>query len=134
MSAWLVSKEHIVFMVESDVKIGDGSNNPEEMAAKANMLWEECLKSIKSRYPSSTETIPKIVAEEFLHFSPVGRGMSMSDIAQLAKSVNCYEYQSCEHEGWEKSEANGFCQSLRCSICDSLPGYSDAHWGGPNGE
>lgn len=40
-----------------------------------------------------------------------------------------YEYQSCEHPGWDGSEAKRFCDSLRYLAVRTLPGYSELPWG-----
>jgi hypothetical protein len=50
-------------------------------------------------------------------------------IVEIAKAVSCYEYQSCEHDGWETSEAHAFCQALTEALLHSLPGYDAAPWG-----
>ena len=47
---------------------------------------------------------------------------------QAIKLVHCYEYQSCEHDGWETSEAHRFTTALLSSLEHSLPGYDDAPW------
>jgi hypothetical protein len=44
------------------------------------------------------------------------------------KAISCYEYQSCEHPGWRKSEAHAFCEALRDMAIGCLPGYDDAPW------
>jgi hypothetical protein len=42
--------------------------------------------------------------------------------------LDCYEYQSCEHDGWDDSATKRFCNSLRHSLTASLPGYNAAPW------
>jgi hypothetical protein len=42
------------------------------------------------------------------------------------KAIQCYEYQSCEHLGWQGSEAYQFCQALRNALVFSLPGWDEA--------
>jgi len=132
MSAWLVSKEHVLFMAESGRRLHvDELSTVEQVAGMANLLWKTCLKSIKTRYPDDTQSITKIVPSECtMRKEP----MSLKELAQLAKSIRCYQYQSCEFERFYKSKANKFCQTLQGYICNTLPGYDDAHWGGPNGE
>ena len=48
---------------------------------------------------------------------------------ELAKAIDCYAYQSCEHPEWEKSSAYAICQALRSAILHGLPGYEEAPWG-----
>lgn len=46
----------------------------------------------------------------------------------ILKAISCYEYQSCEHPGWEASEAHAFCEALRSRMIRKLPGYGEAAW------
>jgi hypothetical protein len=49
--------------------------------------------------------------------------------AVIAKQIAHYEYQSCEHGGWEESESRAFCLALAEALLRSLPGWEDAPWG-----
>ena len=42
---------------------------------------------------------------------------------ELLAAISCYEYQSCEHDGWEGSDAEAFCDYLRKHLCRKVPGY-----------
>jgi hypothetical protein len=46
----------------------------------------------------------------------------------VLKAIDCYEYQSCEHDGWETSTAKAYCEGLRRYVIGCLPGYDDAPW------
>ena len=35
------------------------------------------------------------------------------DPIDVIAGVDCYDYQSCEHDGWDDSEAKAFCETLR---------------------
>lgn len=99
------------------------------------MLWRENIKSVSHRYPhESSATLPGPRDCEFVitesdfgcvllwdHFDP----------AQVLKACDCFEYQSCEHDEWESSEAHAFIQSLRSSAWHALPEYDGAEWGAP---
>lgn len=159
MSAYVVEREHIKYLVEEAVWFArrrnygrfrwrrpDGQscgriesfNDEETLAAAANMLLQECVASVSYRYPEDTlDMLPGTVGEveyvwgaEDFHRNP----MAVTDkpnMAQLAHSISCYEYQSCEHPGWLHSEAREFCHALREAILDDLPGREDATWGAP---
>jgi hypothetical protein len=43
---------------------------------------------------------------------------------QMMAAITCYEYQSCEHDGWKTSDAAAFCRYLREELCTRVPGYS----------
>lgn len=66
-------------------------------------------------------------------FSPTGRGTNgltpLVTLAELACGVACYEYQSCEHDGWETSAAHAFCRALKDHMLAHLPGFEAAPWG-----
>jgi hypothetical protein len=142
MSAWVVSRDHIVFMVKSHNRLNRFDRlNPEKMAALGNMLWQENIKSVQCRYPDCVDNpknMPgpigenfKLLPEDFLQFGSV-KPKELGELVQLAKSISCYEYQSCEHAGWKDSEAHTFCAEMKESILLALPGWEEAKWGAPN--
>ena len=47
---------------------------------------------------------------------------------QVLKACNCLEYQSCEHPGWEDSQARANLEVIRAYAVRQLPGYEDADW------
>jgi hypothetical protein len=53
------------------------------------------------------------------------------DPVQVIKAADCYAYQSCESDDWEKTEAYSFIESLKASAMRALTGYDGAEWGAP---
>jgi hypothetical protein len=102
-------------------------------AAAANMLWKENMISVAYRYGDPVEDLPGD------HY--VDDGITKADVAaqaavpfeavHLLKACACYAYQSCEHSGWEASEAFSFIQALKDKAVRALPGYENAEWGAP---
>ena len=150
MSAYVVNREHISYMVcaamsrrlgrygfrwftpgggSCELKGGDYA----AAVATGSMLWQENVKSVSARYPGSADGLPGPIGEEvyemdlanFPAFHPP------IDPVQVLKAVSCYEYQACEHDGWETSEAHSFCNVLRHHAIAALVGYDDAEWGPP---
>jgi hypothetical protein len=144
MSAYVVDKRHIVFLVKAAIshrlaEIDGGSirwggtlqncirttATPAEIASVCNMLLSENVASVNAKYrdndPAPVITSRDVAAIRFDDFDPV----------QVLKSVHCYEYQSCEHEGWEASNAHSFAHQLKKKAIHALPGYDDAEWGAP---
>jgi hypothetical protein len=130
MSAWIVSKAHIDVMVSAALAAKDWgdfsfyhdnerivvtSDNADEIG---QMLWEENHKSVNARYRENTKT-PKYT------FRPV----EVPSPGEVAKGIGCYEYQSCEHDGWETSAAKAFCTELEGVQIVRLPEYESAPWG-----
>jgi hypothetical protein len=52
----------------------------------------------------------------------------LPDAIQALKLIACYEYQSCEHPEWPKSDAKDFCDSLTRALVRVVPGYDAAPW------
>jgi hypothetical protein len=131
MSAFLVSKKHIQAMVYAGMK---GHLIPAtDLLATGRMLWEENLRSVAARYSEEsraksgwTEEAVRLSEEDFpLVLLPEVAGLP---VVALIKACDCYNYQSCEHEGWQQSAARAFSYNLRDWLCHSLPGYKDAQW------
>lgn len=111
-------------------------------------LVDECVLSVHSRYPDTSlddGDLPgpadayymgPYLWEPYLpsNIRLIAPGMppviaSPASTVVIAKQIANYEYQSCEHEGWEPSEAHAFCLALSQSLLRSLPGWAEAPWG-----
>lgn len=125
--------------------------------AVGQMLWSENVTSVEYRY--SPESRENIYGEAFGDQTPVtdlpgnyqleiiAPGVEPIEVPQwsseyrypfetrvrkpveILKAISCLEYQSCEHPGWDESEAKAFCDALREQMINALPGYDDAAWG-----
>ena len=152
MSAFIVSKAHIDTMVQAGLRVGAPARggftlrwrvgDPElgdvadlnsyhvaiqavtceltrETAHRVGaMLWNENMRSVDHRYSEAND-------REVYRFAPA----RVTDLVAVLKTIDCYEYQSCEHDEWPASEAFTFCQALRRAVIHCLPGYDDAPWG-----
>jgi hypothetical protein len=87
------------------------------------MLWAENTCSVNWRYAESELEGPYVFDRRAQTVDPVW----------TLKLLDCYEYQSCEHPGWEDSEARRFCDALRHDAIGRLPGYEAAPWDLPEG-
>jgi hypothetical protein len=138
MSAYLVEERHIAFLVGAALSrqvIGFGGNRlsyafkerfisvDAEMADRlGQLLWNENKISVAHRYPGESWSVPQYRHRRaFLDYQPL----------QVLKACHCYAYQSCEHPGWETSEAKAFIDALERTAVRHLPGYDDAAWGPP---
>ena len=149
MSAYIVDRNHIVYLVTAGMKLRQYNlhwrhNNKSHCltgsditaaARIANILWLENINSIFARYPSCKDDpsgMPGPTKENYIvSEKELPARILTIDAVQLLKSCDCYEYQACEHDGWEKSEAKAFIDALRSAYIHKLPGYSDAEWGAP---
>lgn len=154
MSAYICDKKHIAYLVIAalSVRLRMANHNSDfsyyhngqrhtlpagdydRACEVANMLWLENIKSVSHRYPGdkTSANLPGPVNESFtVQPHDIRFVRPEIDPAQVFKAIDCYSYQSCEHDGWEASESYAFCQCLRKAACRSVIGYEQANWGGP---
>lgn len=144
MSAFVVSKEHIDAIVAAAMPSGPeegccwyhGGNGKHADYTNADeigqMLWDECVRSVSHRYPDNERLPGAYLDDDTPEWSepyvfPFFKVPKLEPVAAL-KAIQCYEYQSCEHPGWEPSEAKTFCSCLTEHLIYKLPGYAEAAW------
>ena len=150
MSAYMVDKGHVAYLVESII-FRDLSRWPDrreawhQVAATAlgQLLWDENQRSINARYPSTVgnmDSAPGVYATEgykpYAHPSPfLLEQLPAPEAVQILKAIDCYAYQCCETEDWESSVACAIIGSLREQTMPRVQDYhharKDAEWGAP---
>lgn len=126
MSAFQQSEHHIGAIVRwylMETRQCDRRHNWNDGPALFDMLAGENVKSLQARYPD----IVSAPANDNEWNHPVPRTLKIHDYAplttgELVMAVRGYEYQACEHDGWQKSEAYRFCQILRDEALNKLAG------------
>lgn len=148
MSAYIVDRAHICYLVtaatsraiysdhdhatwfwgpRNGLTRGEIYCSDHEAAAQlGQMLWDENVKSVKYRYPNSTE-LPGPIGSDYVY------GLHQPSRAEITiggvlKAIDGLDYQSCEHPGWRDSQAKAFLESLRGTACCRVPGYDAAAW------
>jgi hypothetical protein len=118
MSALICNHSHVTALAVYAARnrlLGRTDANP-----IGEMLHAENVLSVNYRYNEST--IPNFEMCEWAAFHPFSH-------VQIIKAARCLDYQSCEHPGWQQSDA---CKLLQVLIGDdttrNLPGYDDAQW------
>lgn len=155
MSAWIVPKAHIDYMVSAGWALGRRNRStlrwfdsePDtrtyspgiaitvDSVTWANqhrreldlltagqtgaMLWAENRRSVNHRYAEDE-------LEEVYEFRQVDT--SDLDPVRVLRAISCYEYQSCEHPDWQRSEAWQFCHVLKESAIDALGEPKQSAW------
>lgn len=121
---WFVPGEY----GEEDLYVKLDYTNADEVGA---MLVATNLASIHARYPDTIadpEGIPGPIVqywnEPYTWTDPRCRVTAVEGL----KAISCYEYQSCEHEGWKRSEARQFCEVLTGYLVGKVNGYNEAPW------
>lgn len=146
MSAFLVGKVHIDALLTA--ALGNGARDDalywwtpekggrrvdhETVDAVGAMLVAENVKSVTARYsdiPDDLDGAPGPIDNGFAVAAMKGeyrfeRTREFST-GELLAAISCYEYQSCEHDGWDSSDAKAFCDYLRKHLCRKVPGYED---------
>lgn len=89
----------------------------------------ECLKaenflSVHFRYKNS----PYVVVSEPMTYKWRDHRRMITAVEAL-KLLKCYEYQACEHPGWETSATKRFCGELKEILIGCLDGFKEAPWG-----
>ena len=140
MSAYLVEKDHIIFLLlaADSPEIRKGLNSFQwyhkgkwleltryTAASIAKTLADENIKSLRARYQEVLDHGFEFSESDFQRKIKI-------DPLQVIKSCDCYSYQANEHKGWKQSSAKMFVDTLRNRAIDALPGYDAAIWGSPN--
>jgi len=150
MSAYVVNKRHIDALVTGalgsngrfDWNVEDAGEqfgwrqmrldwtNADEVGA---MLWNENVRSVRFRYPNDAgDELPGPYGftpgdADAYTLAPLAEPLTPEE---LMLAIHGFEYQSCEHEGWRKSDAFAFCRALEREAMRRLPGYEAADtWG-----
>ena len=134
MSAYLVNPETIATIAKyafdtKAVQYGicyaikqklDGLDKVVDVLAKANQDSVACRYDDK---PDPVEDAKYIMACKLI----AGKaGYRQTDNAEMAKTLNCLEYQSCERDDWFESDAYKILTVCREQILRGLPGYDQA--------
>jgi hypothetical protein len=151
MSAFMVSKEHIDAIM---AVIGHGPSDkaPTYLEWKDRMEWanilpkfdtaqaindlgdlliRENLSSIHARYPDTIDNpdrTPGPIAQYWFTPYQFKAPPRVPTVVEAFKLLDCYEYQSCEHEEWPNSRACEVCRKLRAALIPALSGYDAAPW------
>ena len=129
MSAYIVSDKHISAMLTLvsgpeyhgepktyywDCEIISFADN---IMAIGQKLLDENYKSVNARY-NRNET-PHTFSFEPVEMKPI----------EIVRLCHCYNYQTCEHDGWDGSEAEEISRQIEHYAIKNVPGYEDAPWG-----
>ena len=130
MSAFIVSEQQIELLAVTYVKnTYRGSDLTHEINRTAKLLWKENHKSVNFRYNGKTRT-PNIKLKEFDYYQDLLTNFSKIEVYKL---VQCYDYQTCEHDTYKKSKAKMIVNNLLIDLADdiicNLPEYDTAKWG-----
>ncbi len=127
MSAFIVNEYHISQLIRygshRDVSMCVNGVFDRRMSGKEQELMAILVKanfeSVNHRYEENTPAMPGAYAPDFERvLSPV----------QVIKACNCYDYQSCEIDNYETTDAAKNIEAIRSRAINALPGYEEAEW------
>ncbi len=137
MSAWICSHEHIAAIVGTFLTVKDRYTEVTEPLTLARVLYAENMRSVDGRYgrhgSNNAEALSEFEAYWASH--PVtalqirrweGKPLSLG---QFFKALACYEYQACECEDWQQTEAFKLCDQMRRQASGRVDGYETCPWG-----
>jgi hypothetical protein len=148
MSVFMVSKEHIDAIIavvaqgpaqseqdrqqwEDSMKYGILPDSSDPLGELGNTLIRENLASINARYPDTVnhpERVPGPCEPYWLVPYVFHSPKRIPTVVEAFKLIHSYQYQSCEHNGWETSQAKRTCEKLINLLIMALPGYKSAKW------
>ena len=144
MSAYLVEDEHVKQLAafacngdQSDLQHlarwhgGDAFSHAGHIQANefatylANVLLAENYRSLAAKYDDDDKPHAVIVT--------TGEVMRMATVpaVKIFLPLQCFEYQACESEDWEQTDAYKLCDAIRRIAMKRLPEYGDGNWGAP---
>lgn len=117
MSAFICNNSHITALAVYAARNRIAGHT--DARAVGEILHAENVRSVNYRYGESTQPSFELCEWAAFHrFSEV----------QIAVAAECLAYQSCEHPGWEGSEAWKIVQAIAPGNTSAMPGYLEAQW------
>ena len=140
MSAWIVSENHVRLLVEALYKyeVVESGNQCLTPDVLGHILWRENYKSVNHRYhehaktPTYTHNSAAVANWEYPRAGSGTIRELTRNSALVYKQAQHYRYQSCEHDGWEASQACALITRL-CEAIEKSTGTTELEDGAPWG-
>lgn len=112
MSCVIVSKKHIDLLVDALFAYEVATPEMGDSDQIGGTLWSENYRSFNFRYGECRRRPAYKFSDR-----------EVRDLARqpmtVFKSISCYEYQSCDHDAWEKSKAYNWMKSLEKVVLEN---------------
>lgn len=127
MSAFIVNEYHLNRLIQYasfrdvsmcvDGKFDRSVKDNEQLLL--GMLVKANYESVNDRYAENTPAMPgKYTPDYEWSLTPI----------QVIKACNCFDYQSCEIDNYETTDAAKTIEAIRSMAVSHLPGYEEAEW------
>jgi hypothetical protein len=124
MSAFIVSHAHIDallnFALCSDTR---WATDADELTKDGRKLMVANIESVCARYREKPEKYAA-EADYTFHFP---KGPRLTPV-EVLKACECFDYQACEVEGYDRSPAHHYIACIRGMAMSQLPGWQSAAW------
>ena len=134
MSAFVVGHDHIdgllTFALAHSVSYWTGRESVtiarDNVSEIGRLLLDENEQSVGFRYGEhDPEDMPGTIGEQAANYQFRAFAAPIPPIVIL-KACDCYDYQACEHDGWESSVAKRIVDAIRGSAVRRLPDWDKA--------
>jgi hypothetical protein len=122
MSAWLLDFEHMDAVATIISRTAQTNRSPREIF---DLLTAENVASIRARYGDDSETADQLAAAP--SYVMTGGDLPPIPVNAALLALDCYGYQSCEHDGWMDSEARMLCCRARHRLLEDGGAYQFNH-------
>ncbi len=102
-----------------------GTNEDKPGIFFRELLLRQNLRSLHARYPRKVEELTPDEWEVYRN-TPAVNGLGIVD---MLKCVQCWQYQSCETEDYQDTQAWKYSHYVLSALISRLPGYEKAVWG-----
>lgn len=133
MSASVVGHAHIdallTWAINHRVDYWNGSAHVTITAENAETIGQELLDvntwSVQQRYGGAEDDLPGFEGETAAGYRFRLWWRDLSPVA-IIRSWHCWDYQSCEFDGWQATLAHTIIRAIESNATSSLPGYGEA--------
>lgn len=128
MSAWICTDYHLNALANfardkrADYywgNIREGFTDPQRIV---EVLQAENYRSVNNRYRDEYGNPPPIKFQ-------MGTSMLVLKPVDILKACHCLNYQSCESDDWNETEAKAILEAIEHAAMRALPGYDASPWG-----
>lgn len=137
MSAWVVSKGHIDYIVSAQKFVRPGDFNVFHGGRRVTMtptewgkvLWTENMLSVSYRYPQDAPNeLPGPISFEGQSTIDLYDFKERVDVTRMGayKALDSLDYQSCDRPEWQETLAKAYVDTLQHSLVTSSPEYDAA--------